>query len=227
MRPRGADARHPPLAARCPGCPPPATPRSYAAAVVVPAPLTALMSAVALDDASPPRASLAAAAAADAASPHGAAAAAAAAYGAGDTSSSTSATATFRFAQDVPIAPYLLALAAGQLASRELGARSRVWAEPCVVEAAAFEFADTDSFLTAGEAIAGPYVWGRYDLLLLPPSFPYGGMENPCLVRTRRRGPGGGGGRVRRGRGSMCAHRGAMRSRRTPRATAHRAPRPH
>ncbi|GFH06372.1 Leuk-A4-hydro_C domain-containing protein, partial [Haematococcus lacustris] len=74
----------------------------------------------------------------------------------------------------VPIPPYLLALVVGELASRELGPRSRVWSEPSQVEAGAYEFADTASFLEAGEALAGPYVWGRYDLLLMPPSFPYG-----------------------------------------------------
>ena len=50
------------------------------------------------------------------------------------------------------------------------------------MESGAFEFAETESFLAAAERIAGPYEWGRYDLLLLPPSFPYGGMENPCLT---------------------------------------------
>ena len=57
-----------------------------------------------------------------------------------------------------------------------------MWSEPSVVDAAAYEFADTADYLDAAEALAGPYVWGRYDLLLLPPSFPYGGMENPCLT---------------------------------------------
>jgi leukotriene-A4 hydrolase len=57
-----------------------------------------------------------------------------------------------------------------------------VWSEPSVVDAAAFEFADTADYLRAAEEIAGPYVWGRYDLLVLPPSFPFGGMENPTLT---------------------------------------------
>ena len=51
-----------------------------------------------------------------------------------------------------------------------------------MVDAGAHEFAETEDFLVAAESVAGPYVWGRYDLLLLPPSFPYGGMENPCLT---------------------------------------------
>ena len=86
------------------------------------------------------------------------------------------------FEQKVPIPSYLLALAVGELDSRELGPVSRVYAEPSLVASAAYEFAETDRFLQAAADIAGPYVWGRYDLLLLPPSFPYGGMENPCLT---------------------------------------------
>ncbi|GAB4820711.1 hypothetical protein N2152v2_007757 [Parachlorella kessleri] len=90
---------------------------------------------------------------------------------------------TFYFRQPVPIATYLLALVVGDLESRPLGPISRVWAEPSMVDAAAWEFAETPRFLEAAEKVAGiPYVWGRYDLLLLPPSFPYGGMENPCLT---------------------------------------------
>lgn len=88
----------------------------------------------------------------------------------------------FSFKQDIPIPSYLLALAVGDLVSRDLSDRSRVWSEPSMVEAGAAEFIDTRKYLDMGEEIAGPYVWGRYDLLLLPPSFPYGGMENPCLT---------------------------------------------
>ncbi len=88
----------------------------------------------------------------------------------------------FRFRQPLPIPSYLLALAVGGLASRELGPVSRVWAEPPVADAAAHEFADTPRYLAAAEEIAGPYRWGRYDLLVLPPSFPYGGMENPQIT---------------------------------------------
>lgn len=81
-----------------------------------------------------------------------------------------------------PIAPYLFAFAVGDLASRELGARSRVWAEPAVVDAAAWEFAGVDAMLAAGESLFGPYAWDRFDILVMPPSFPYGGMENPRLT---------------------------------------------
>src|SRR5690606_33271883 len=86
----------------------------------------------------------------------------------------------FRMPQPIP--SYLLALAVGRLERRELGPRTAVWAEPSLVAAAAHEFADVESMLAAGEALYGPYRWGRYDLLVLPPAFPFGGMENPRLT---------------------------------------------
>lgn len=86
------------------------------------------------------------------------------------------------FEMPQPIPPYLFALAVGELESRELGPRSRVWAEPSVVERAAFEFAGVDGMLRTAEALFGPYAWDRFDLLTMPPSFPYGGMENPRLA---------------------------------------------
>jgi leukotriene-A4 hydrolase len=86
------------------------------------------------------------------------------------------------FEMPQPIPPYLFALAVGELESRELGPRSRVWAEPSVVERAAFEFAGVDGMLRTAEALFGPYPWDRFDLLTMPPSFPYGGMENPRLA---------------------------------------------
>lgn len=88
----------------------------------------------------------------------------------------------YRFTQPVPVSTYLIALAAGDLASRDVSERVRVWAEPSVVDSAAFEFAETEEFLKTAESIVGPYSWGRYDILCLPPSSPYGGMENPCLT---------------------------------------------
>jgi leukotriene-A4 hydrolase len=81
-----------------------------------------------------------------------------------------------------PIPPYLFALAVGDLQSRDLGPRSRVWAEPSVVDAAAHEFAGVDEMITAAERLFGPYDWDRFDILTMPPSFPYGGMENPRLT---------------------------------------------
>lgn len=88
----------------------------------------------------------------------------------------------FRFEQPRPIPSYLMAIAAGDLAVRETGPRSAVYAEPSVVDKAAHEFADTERMIDTAEALYGPYRWGRYDVLVLPPSFPYGGMENPNLT---------------------------------------------
>lgn len=70
----------------------------------------------------------------------------------------------------------------GHLESRDIGPRSRVWAEPSVIAAAAEEFSETEDYLRNAEELLTPYEWGRYDLLVLPGSFPYGGMENPCLT---------------------------------------------
>ncbi|WAR26563.1 LKHA4-like protein, partial [Mya arenaria] len=86
------------------------------------------------------------------------------------------------FRQNQPMPSYLIAIVAGDIVSKEIGPRSKVWTEPELIEAAAYEFAETESMLQAGEGLLGPYVWGHYDLLVLPPSFPYGGMENPCLT---------------------------------------------
>ncbi len=88
----------------------------------------------------------------------------------------------FDFKMPQPIPGYLIALAIGDLAFRALGPRTGVYADPTVVDAAAFEFADTENMVAAAEALYGPYRWGRYDILVLPPSFPFGGMENPRLT---------------------------------------------
>eukprot|EP00795_Rhopilema_esculentum_P002319 gene2319-17951_t len=87
----------------------------------------------------------------------------------------------YEFAETA-IPSYLLALVAGSLEGRDVGPRSKVWAEKDLIEKCAYEFAELESMVCAAESICGPYVWGRYDLLVLPPSFPYGGMENPCLT---------------------------------------------
>jgi leukotriene-A4 hydrolase len=88
----------------------------------------------------------------------------------------------FYFTQPIPVPAYLIALAAGELDFRDISRRVRIWAEPGVVEAAAEEFSETEDFLQAAEALTCPYLWTRYDVLTMPPSFPYGGMENPCLT---------------------------------------------
>lgn len=86
----------------------------------------------------------------------------------------------FRLEQAVP--PYLIAIAVGDIAFQPLGERTGVYAEPSVLEGAAYEFADLEEMVAAAEGLYGPYRWGRYDLLVLPPSFPFGGMENPRLT---------------------------------------------
>ncbi|HEY3399596.1 MAG TPA: M1 family metallopeptidase [Geothrix sp.] len=88
----------------------------------------------------------------------------------------------YRFSMPQPIPPYLLALAVGRLEARDLSPRARVWAEPETVEAAAWEFAGVEDMIVKAEALFGPYPWDRYDMLVLPPSFPYGGMENPRMT---------------------------------------------
>ncbi|CAM6084658.1 unnamed protein product [Calypogeia fissa] len=87
-----------------------------------------------------------------------------------------------RFVMEQPIPPYLFALAAGDITYEEVGPRTRIYAEPSEVRAAAHEFANTEAMVKTAEALFGPYDWARFDLLVMPPSFPYGGMENPRMV---------------------------------------------
>lgn len=90
-------------------------------------------------------------------------------------------TGSYEFDMPQPIPAYLLAIAVGDLHFAEIGEDTGVYAEPQLLDASAFEFADTQAMFETAEAMFGPYRWGRYDLLILPPSFPYGGMENPRL----------------------------------------------
>jgi len=87
-----------------------------------------------------------------------------------------------RYEMPQPIPPYLFAFAVGELSSRDLSPRARVWAEPAMIERAAYEFAEVERMIAAAEALFGPYDWERFDMLTMPPSFPYGGMENPRLT---------------------------------------------
>lgn len=87
---------------------------------------------------------------------------------------------SFRMTQPIP--SYLLALAVGDLEFRALDARTGVYAEGALADEAAWEFAETAEMLDRVEPPFGPYRWERYDLLVLPPSFPFGGMENPRLT---------------------------------------------
>ena len=87
----------------------------------------------------------------------------------------------YSFSMPQPIPSYLIALAIGDLEFKAMGDRTGVYAEPSMLDAAAAEFEDTESMLELTENKYGPYRWDRYDLLILPPSFPFGGMENPRL----------------------------------------------
>ena len=88
----------------------------------------------------------------------------------------------FSFRMDHSVAPYMIAIAVGDLAFKSLGPRTGVWSEPATIDAAARELSDTEKMVAAAEKLYGPYRWGRYDVLVLPPSFPYGGMENPTMT---------------------------------------------
>jgi leukotriene-A4 hydrolase len=89
---------------------------------------------------------------------------------------------TYKFKMPQAIPPYLIALAAGDIAFKSLGNRTGVYAEPTTLDRAAREFEDTEKMVIATEKLYGPYRWDRYDILVLPPSFPIGGMENPRLT---------------------------------------------
>lgn len=88
----------------------------------------------------------------------------------------------YRFKMDQPVPSYLLALAVGDVRFKSMGRNTGVYAEPAVVEKAAWEFAETQAMLDAIEPLYGEYLWDQFDVLVLPPSFPYGGMENPRLT---------------------------------------------
>lgn len=87
-----------------------------------------------------------------------------------------------RFSMELPVPPYLIALAIGDIGFSPTGPRTGVYAEPPILKKAAWEFSDMEKLVEAVEKLYGPYRWGRYDLLILPPSFPFGGMENPRLT---------------------------------------------
>lgn len=87
----------------------------------------------------------------------------------------------YAFTMPQAIPSYLMAIAAGDLVFKPISARAGVWAEPRTLDRAVKEFADTEKMIQVTEQLYGDYRWGRYDLLILPPSFPFGGMENPRL----------------------------------------------
>ena len=91
-------------------------------------------------------------------------------------------TVTYFYDQKIPIPSYLIALAAGAIEERVISDRTKVYAEKELVDLAAYEFEDTETFIQLAEAYTIPYEWGEYNLLILPSSFPFGGMENPTLT---------------------------------------------
>jgi len=88
----------------------------------------------------------------------------------------------YDFEMKQPVPSYLMALAVGDLEFRPLGSRCGVYSEPSVVARAAWEFAEVPQMMAAAESLYGPYRWDRFDVLVLPPSFPFGGMENPRIT---------------------------------------------
>lgn len=88
----------------------------------------------------------------------------------------------FMFRMPEAIPTHLLAIACGDLAFQAIGERSGVYTEPSMLTACAKEFEDTEQMIEIAESLLGPYRWGRYDMIVLPPSFPFGGMENPRLA---------------------------------------------
>jgi leukotriene-A4 hydrolase len=88
----------------------------------------------------------------------------------------------FRFRMTKPIPSYLIALAVGDIEFKPISNRCGIWAEHSVAQGAHDELIDTERMVESAEKLFGPYRWGRYDLIILPPSFPFGGMENPCLT---------------------------------------------
>ena len=91
-------------------------------------------------------------------------------------------TGVYTFKQDKPIPSYLMAIAVGNVEFKSIDNRTGVYAEHTVIDKAKWEFAELGKMVVAAEKLFGPYRWGRYDVIVLPPSFPYGGMENPNLT---------------------------------------------
>jgi len=88
----------------------------------------------------------------------------------------------YTFEMKQPIPAYLLAIAVGDIIFKPIGARTGVYAEKEIITAAVYEFGELEEMLTTVESLYGKYRWERYDLIVLPPSFPFGGMENPRLT---------------------------------------------
>lgn len=93
-----------------------------------------------------------------------------------------SADGVYQFKMEQPIPSYLMSLAVGNLAFNSVGKETGVYAEPSYVTACAEELSDMQTMLEKAEQLYGQYQWGRYDVIVLPPSFPFGGMENPRIT---------------------------------------------
>lgn len=91
-------------------------------------------------------------------------------------------TGVYTFKQDKPIPSYLMAIAVGDVEFKSIDNRTGVYAEHSQIDKAKWEFAKLGDMVNAAEKLFGPYRWGRYDVIVLPPSFPFGGMENPNLT---------------------------------------------
>ena len=87
----------------------------------------------------------------------------------------------YEFEMEQPIPAYLMAMAVGDITYQPIGEKTGVYTEPELMEASQYEFGNLDSMMAVSEQLWGPYEWDQYDLLVLPPSFPFGGMENPRL----------------------------------------------
>ena len=93
-------------------------------------------------------------------------------------------TTIYYYEQKIPIPNYLIALAAGNIVEKPISYNVSIYSEPEFVESAAEEFEETPNFLNYAISLLGNYMWGKYNILVLPHSFPYSGMENPCLTFT-------------------------------------------
>ena len=91
-------------------------------------------------------------------------------------------TVTYFYEQKIPIPSYLIAFAAGAIEERVISDRTKIYGEKELVDLAIYEFEDTEKFIQIAESYTIPYIWGEYNLLILPSSFPFGGMENPTLT---------------------------------------------
>ncbi|NQY66156.1 MAG: M1 family metallopeptidase [Flavobacteriales bacterium] len=99
-----------------------------------------------------------------------------------DNTQSRNNTGEYSFVMDIPVPSYLVAIAVGDIEFKAIGERTGVYCESYLLDESAYEFADMEKMLIATENMYGPYPWGRYDVIVLPPSFPFGGMENPKLT---------------------------------------------